>query len=128
MTAAIGHVSRIDFRKGPDGSRSSSAAGRAIVGRALKVVDEAGARAAEHETAWRSNYLVHYRRLVEAGLSSPEHWSKLAEVGLDELGEQLVDVTAEGEERPLTTSLTEPARKRRSRPPRSRALATPKSN
>lgn len=109
MTAAIGHVSRIDFRNWPDGSRSSSAAGRAIVGHALKVVDDAGARAAEHETAWRSNYLVHYRRLVEAGLSSPGHWSKIAEAGLDELGEQLVDVNAEGEEQPLKSLLTRPA-------------------
>jgi hypothetical protein len=109
MAAANGHVSSIDFRQGPDGKRSSSAAGRAIVSHALKAVDEAGARAAERETAWRSNYLVHFRRLVEAGLSSPEHWSKPAQAGLEEVGEQLAVVTAAGEERPLKTLLTQSA-------------------
>lgn len=33
-------------------------------------VDPAGALAAEQETAWRSGYPVHFRRLVEAGLAS----------------------------------------------------------
>ena len=50
------------------GRRSTTAVGRAVVADALRPVDAAGARAAEQETGWRSDYLVHFRRLVEAGV------------------------------------------------------------
>ena len=45
--------------------------GRAVVADALRSSDPTGARAAEQATHWRSDYLVHFRRLVEAGLASP---------------------------------------------------------
>jgi hypothetical protein len=54
----------------PDGRRSSSALGRAVVADALRGVDPAGALDAERETSWRSGYLVPFRRLVQAGLAS----------------------------------------------------------
>ena len=59
------------FPAGPDGRRSTAALGRAVVADALRPVDPAGALAAEQETNWRAGYLVHFRRLVEAGLASP---------------------------------------------------------
>jgi hypothetical protein len=64
----------ISFPVDPDGSRPTSAMGREVVAEALRPVDPVGARAATQETAWRSRYLLHFRRLVEAGLSSPAAW------------------------------------------------------
>lgn len=94
----------IDFRSF-DGRQSSSGAGRAIVSRALDEVDEAGATAVRHEKDWRGNYLVHYRRLVEAGLGSPGDWLNVARAGLAELDEQMADFAPDGEQRPLTDLL-----------------------
>ncbi len=54
-----------------DGARSTSAFGRAVVAEALEGADPVGARAARAETAWRSGYLPHFRRLVEAGIGTP---------------------------------------------------------
>jgi hypothetical protein len=58
------------FPLSADGRRSTSALGRAVVADALRTVDPAGAVGAEQETNWRSGYLIHFRRLVEAGLAS----------------------------------------------------------
>ena len=60
---------------------------------ALRPVDVAGARAAEQETAWRSDYLVHFRRLVEAGIGGDAAVT-IARAGLDSLLSRLVVVTA----------------------------------
>src|SRR3954468_7027105 len=60
----------IVFPLTPGGRRSTSALGRAVVADALRRVDPVGARAAEQDTNWRSGYLEHFRRLVEAGLGS----------------------------------------------------------
>ena len=59
---------------GPDGRRSTSAVGRAVLAAALRPVDERGAAAVEQATAWRSDYPAHFRRLVEAGLPDPKSW------------------------------------------------------
>ena len=50
--------------------RSTSAVGRGVAADALRPVDPTGARAAERETNWRTGYLTHARRLVEAGMTS----------------------------------------------------------
>lgn len=71
------------FPRDADGRRSTTAVGRAVVAAALRQTDRAGARAAEQETGWRSNYLVHFRRLVEAGVGSPEAAVEIARAGLD---------------------------------------------
>ena len=55
-----------------EGRRSTSATGRAVVADALRPVDPVGAAAAARETSWRSGYLTHFRRLVEAGLATTE--------------------------------------------------------
>jgi len=58
------------FPLSADGKRSTSALGKAVVADALRLVDPPGARGAEQEANWRSGYLVHFRRLVEAGVAS----------------------------------------------------------
>jgi hypothetical protein len=65
-----------------EGRRSTSSVGRSVVADALRSVDPTGARAAEQATGWRTDYLVHFRRLVEAGLASPEAAVSVAEGGL----------------------------------------------
>src|SRR5258708_36417383 len=57
-----------DFPVADDGRRSTSAFGRAVIADALRGTDAAGALGAEQETNWRSGYLTHFRRVIEAGL------------------------------------------------------------
>jgi hypothetical protein len=79
------------------GARSTSALGRSVVADALRSVDPVGARAAESETNWRRNYLMHFRRLVEAGLLSREAALAIATDGLASMHERMRFATAEGE-------------------------------
>src|SRR5918993_5471277 len=96
------------FPAGPDGRRSTGALGRAVAADALRPVDPAGALAAEQETNWRAGYLVHFRRLVEAGLGSPEAAVRIAEGGLDSLHTRMRVADPAGEHG-LDRWLTEPA-------------------
>jgi hypothetical protein len=75
--------------------------GRAVVADALRPADPVGALGAERETAWRSRYLRHVRRLVEAGLASPEAWTSIADAGLASVRARMVVVADDGD-RPLT--------------------------
>ncbi len=70
-----------------------------MVADALRAVDPTGARAAGQATAWRSDYLVHARRLVEAGLSSPEAAVTIARDGLDSLAGRMRVLDDAGEHR-----------------------------
>lgn len=88
-----------------DGRRSTSAVGRQVVAAALADVDPTGARAAEHETNWRSGYLDHFRRLVEAGLDSPEAWVDIARRGLAAVHDGMEVATADGHAHPLADGL-----------------------
>ena len=81
----------------PDGARSTTRLGRSVVADALRPVDPVGARAAESETAWRSDYLGHFRRLVEAGLGSPDDARTVARTGLDSLHERMRVTDADGD-------------------------------
>jgi hypothetical protein len=102
----------IAFPTTSEGERSTTATGRGIVADALRPVDPVGARAAEHETAWRSRYLVHFRRLVEAGLASPDAWCRIAAAGLESTHERMVVVGPDGPDggdAPVTSLLTAPA-------------------
>lgn len=89
--------SGVEFPLTADGARSTSALGRAVVADALREVDPVGARSAEHETNWHRGYLAHFRRLVEAGLTSPEAARQVAANGLASLQARM-PVIADGQE------------------------------
>ncbi|WP_375001548.1 hypothetical protein [Aeromicrobium sp. CTD01-1L150] len=61
---------------------STSSAARTILADALRKADPVGARAVEHETAWRREYLTHFRRAVEAGIGDPGAAHSIADDGL----------------------------------------------
>ena len=79
-------------------SRSTSAAGRAIVADALRPVDPIGAQAAAAESGWRTAYPEHFRRLVVAGLSSPEAAVTIAQTGAAAVHEHLAWASVDGSE------------------------------
>ncbi len=99
--------SGIDFPAGDDGRRSTAAVGRAVVADALRGVDPAGALAAERETNWRAGYLVHFRRLVEAGLASRTAALTIAEQGLAALHDRMRVAGPDGDA-PLERLRTDP--------------------
>jgi hypothetical protein len=66
-----------------DGERSTSSFGREVLTRALAGVDDVGSAAVEREANWRSGYVPHFRRLVEAGLPSAEDAVGIATSGVD---------------------------------------------
>jgi hypothetical protein len=86
------------FPSDTEGRRSTSATGRAVVADALRGADPTGARAAEQETAWRTGYVAHFRRLVEAGLASPQAAVEVARAGLDSLHHRMRVLDPDGGE------------------------------
>ena len=88
-----------------DGRRSTSATGRAVVADALRPVDPVGAAAAQRETNWRSGYLAHFRRLVEAGLARPEDAVAIADAGLASVHARMRWRDPDGRECGLDTAL-----------------------
>jgi hypothetical protein len=84
------------FPVSADGRRSTSAVGQAVVADALRPADPVGAQQAERETTWRAGYLAHFRRLVEAGLRSPEAAVAVADAGLTSLRQRLEVAEAPG--------------------------------
>ena len=93
-----------------DGRRSTSALGRAVVGDALARTDPAGARAARQEANWRSGYLAHFRRLVEAGLASRQAAVSVARDGLASLHGRMRVVRTGEPETSLSALVSAPAR------------------
>ncbi len=91
----------ISFPAQPDGRRGTGAVGRAVVADALRAVDPAGAVGVEQETAWRSGYVVHHRRLVEAGLATPQAWVTIARDGLAAVEARMVVADDGRPDRPL---------------------------
>ncbi len=83
--------------------------GRAVVADALRAADPAAAGDAERDTNWRKGYVVHFRRLVEAGLASKEGAVSVARDGLESLHGQMRLVHADGEETGLGSLLSAPA-------------------
>ena len=83
--------------------------GRAVVADALREADPAGAAAAEQDTNWRKGYVVHFRRLVEAGLASKQDAVSVARNGLESLHRRMRVVHADGEETALSSLLSAPA-------------------
>ena len=97
------------FPLSADGRRSTSALGRAVVADALRPVDPVGALGAEQETNWRSGYLLHFRRLVEAGLASKAAALSVARDGLGSLHARMRVSCAAGPETGLDAVLSAPA-------------------
>jgi hypothetical protein len=88
-----------------EGRRSTGATGRAVVSDALRPVDPVGAAAAGRETSWRSGYLSHFRRLVEAGLGRPEDARTMADAGLASVHDRMRWRDPDGREVRLTAAL-----------------------
>ena len=91
-----GEAAGVVFPVAADGHRSTSALGRAVVADALRRVDPAGALGAGQETNWRSGYLTHFRRLIEAGLASRDAALSIAADGLGSLHSRMRAVPAPG--------------------------------
>jgi hypothetical protein len=108
--AAEQQPSGVVFPAGPDGRRSTGAVGRAVVADALRPVDPPGARAAEQETNWRTGYLAHVRRTVEAGLVSREAALSIAGAGLDSLHARMQVADPAGDRALATLRTAVPAR------------------
>ena len=99
----------VEFPVSPDGRRSTSALGRSVVADALRPVDPEGAAAAEHERDWHRGYLRHFRRLIEAGLPSPDAALSVAREGLSSLYRQMRLVAADQSEMGLEHVIKTPA-------------------
>ena len=100
------------FPASADGRRSTSALGRAVTADALRAADPAGALDAERDTSWRTGYVAHFRRLVEAGLPSRKAAVSVAASGLESLHRRMRVADADGGETGLDTLLSAPARRR----------------
>jgi hypothetical protein len=97
----------IVFPRGADGRRSTTATGREVVADALRQVDPVGSRNAAQDTNWRTGYLIHFRRLLEAGLSTRDAALTIAGHGLGSLHDRMQVVLGGGKEvtlRDWTTS------------------------
>jgi hypothetical protein len=92
-------------RAGEDAQRSTSALGRAVVSDALRRSDPIGARAAAAETNWRRGYVTHFRRMIEAGLTSGDAERAIAADGLAGLYQRMRFVARDGSETDLDTAL-----------------------
>ena len=92
-----------------DGRRSTAATGRTIVADALRRVDPIGAAATERETNWRAGYLVHFRRLVEAGLPTAEAALTIARDGLSSVHTRLQWGDPDAADQPLSSAFGQPA-------------------
>jgi hypothetical protein len=101
----------VAFPVSADGRRSTSAMGRAVVADALRRADPAGALDAERDANWRTGYLVHFRRLVEAGLTSTDAAVSVARDGLESLHRRMRIVHPAGEETGLEFLLSAPAQR-----------------
>jgi hypothetical protein len=88
------------FPASGEGARSTTVVGRAVLADALAPVDPVGSRAAAQETGWRSSYLAHFRRTLEAGVGSRADALTIAGAGLASLHDRM-RVLDEGVERHL---------------------------
>ena len=100
------------FPTSADGRRSTSALGRAVTADALRAVDPAGALGAEQDTNWRTGYVPHFRRLVEAGLPSGKAAVSVARDGLESLHRRMRVADTAGGETGLSTLLSAPGHRR----------------
>jgi hypothetical protein len=105
----VTEASGVIFPPTATGTGVTSSLGRAVVGDALRAVDPIGAAAAQRETDWRRGYLVHFRRLVEAGLGGGDAARRIATDGLASVRERMRFRTPDGAVEPLAAALAGPA-------------------
>ena len=89
------------FPADDEGRRSTSRTGREVVADALRGVDPPARGPRPAETAWRTGYLTHFRRAVEAGLDAPGAAVSVARDGLDSVHERMRVVGPDGEDHRL---------------------------
>ncbi|WP_305782419.1 hypothetical protein [Symbioplanes lichenis] len=99
-------MDEVAFPRTPDGRRSSTSFGRAVVAAALEAVDPGAAERAGREQNWRSGYLRHFRALVEADLTDGY---ATAGAGLAAVHERVVVARGDGDV-PLSEVFAVPAR------------------
>ena len=92
----------------PQQKPSSSKAGRAIIAAALANVAPHSSAQAQSEKNWRKLYTVHFKKLVEQGLSSPEASLKIAEDGLAQ-AHQTFEFYRDGQKHLLQEAFSLPA-------------------
>jgi hypothetical protein len=97
------------FPVAEDGRRSTAALGRAVVADALGAVDPDGARDAGREANWRTGYPAHFRRLIQAGLTSRQAAVAVARGGLESLHRRMQVAGPGARETALSTLAGEPA-------------------
>jgi hypothetical protein len=102
----------VAFPASADGRRSTSALGQAVVTDALARVDPPGALEASRETNWRTGYLTHFRRLIEAGLISKQAAVSVARDGLASLHRRMRVVGHDGAETGLDALVSAKAQHR----------------
>src|SRR4051794_22261717 len=102
-----GEDSGVVIARSSEGRRSSTVLGRAVVAAALRGVDPVGAAAAERETNWRSGYVGHLRRLVEAGLPTRAAALAIAADGLHAMHDRVRFRGPDGEEFSLHAATVE---------------------
>ena len=105
-----GEQAGVTFPVSADGRRSTSALGRAVVADALARVDPAGALDASREANWRAGYLAHFRRLIEAGLTSRQAAVSVARDGLASLYQRMRVAGRDGAETGLGALVSAQAR------------------
>lgn len=98
-----GDVRGIQFPRGVNGARSSTPAGRGVVGAALEALDPRLADAVRGDRRWRTNYPAHFRALVQHCLADPALAMGSAIAGLETAWDTLCWVDADGE-RPLSSA------------------------
>lgn len=81
---SVGHDGRREGVRFPerDGRRSSQASGRLIFSEAARATDPQLASRIDSTDRWHKNYLGPARKLIEAGVRSPQEASLIAEAGL----------------------------------------------
>ena len=104
MSDSSGVVFPVDASSG---RRSTAVVGRSVVAEALRAVDPVGAASAARETNWRQGYLPHFRRLVEAGLSSDDAAVTIARDGVAALHDRM-RWSAGGDDLPLADAFARP--------------------
>src|SRR5260370_35158588 len=100
----------VAFPVAADGRRGASALGRAVIADAVGRVGPAGARSASREANWRTGYPAHFRRLIEAGLTSKQAAVSVARDGLASLHRRMRVAGPDGQETGLDALISASAR------------------